>query len=690
MLRLMAQYKRSQNAILLGIIVILAIGMIIAYGTPARSLFASATATGKVVEPPSDTEVVASVDGRVITVKEYADGIERFLAMYKMYGQNSPDSQLPKSVRDLRARGTDKELLRSLIREKVVEIEAERLGLTATDEEVRQRIREQFTQDGKWIGYEKFRRQIERSGQTVIEYEKSLRDSITEEKLKNFITGGIQISAQDIEQDYKNSNTKLDLGFVIINDVDFLKTVTPPTDAEIRAYFDSHKELFRVTGEQRKIRYLYVNQEKAGITIPVSDEDLRKEYNPDNQIKNIRVQEIVLNVLAEKDEPTVKTKALELISRARGNGADKPGEDFAKLAQGNSQDTATATKGGDLGLVERSSVKSGDALEEAFKMKVGEVSEPIRRGNQYFIFKVTERNSKTFEEAKEGLLASVRNRLSYKKASEIADKAEELLVKSRDVNKTAAEVAKMLTTKDSVVNPADVIRETPYFVPGDELPEIGSNPSFEETTGLLTQKGEVGTKVGVRGGFAIPQLAENVRKGGDPIFEEVKDKAAERAKKDKMLQMAYDQAVKLIAEAKTADALKATAEKMSLKYLDTKEATIATSLDGKTYAAAYPSAAKLKVGELVPVPLYSSFDSKFISVAVVGVTSRKDADLTQLASQTKSIEERLRSTRANNLFDAYVDNFKKRMKDAGRLKVEKEVVERLLTSMAANEASGNQ
>lgn len=679
MLQVLSRYRRSQNTILLVVTAVLVLGMVAAYSLPSKSLFGSGGP--KTAEPVPDNKVIATVDGHDITAKEYVDALNRIVSMYRNFAQQSQqNSGFPMSIRDLRQRGTDKAILQQLIRQKVVEMEATRLGLTCTESELQQRLVEQFNQDGRWIGYDKYKKIIRRQGREPVDFERDLAYSITEEKLRNYITSGIQVSQREVEDDYKRTNTKFELSFVTIPDSNFEKDVPAPTDAEIQAYFDGHKDDFKATKDQRKVRYIYVSQDEAAKTVPVSDEELKKEYDPEKQIKSIRVSQIVLNVLTPKDEETVLAKANDLIQRARGKNGAKP-EDFAALARGNSQDTASAQKDGDLGVVERSAVKSGDPLESAFTVKPGEISEPVRRGDRFYIFKVTDRTSKTFEEAKPGLLALVRNRLSYSKASQIADEAVAELAKSKNFEETAKKISAKLNLK-----PEDVKRETPFFVPGDDLKDIGSNPSFEEKTNVLTAAGEVGEKVGVRGGFAIPQLVE-IRKPGDPVLADVKEKVIAKVKKEKAATMAFEKAKELIAKAKDAAGLKAAAEEMKLKIEEAKDFGNSALLGGRQYPAAFYNIDKAKVGELVPVPLYSSRDSVAVSVAVVAVAKRTDADLTKLNDQVKSIQERLRGDRANTMFETYIDGVKRRLKDEKRLRIDDGLVERVLITASQSDLS---
>ncbi len=67
------------------------------------------------------------------------------------------------------------------------------------------------------------------------------------------------------------------------------------------------------------------------------------------------------------------------------------GADFATLAKAESDDAASAVKGGDLGTF-----KHGQMVapfdQAAFSVPVGEVSEPVRLRFGYHIIKITSRN----------------------------------------------------------------------------------------------------------------------------------------------------------------------------------------------------------------------------------------------------------------------------------------------------------
>lgn len=90
------------------------------------------------------------------------------------------------------------------------------------------------------------------------------------------------------------------------------------------------------------------------------------------------------------------------------------GEDFAKVANEVSEDVATKNRGGDMGLVAKDDRRFaargyGPLLDEAFKMKVGEIKGPIKTEKGYHIITVTRGiEQEPFEDAERAVLFKIR------------------------------------------------------------------------------------------------------------------------------------------------------------------------------------------------------------------------------------------------------------------------------------------
>ncbi len=160
---------------------------------------------------------------------------------------------------------------------------------------------------------------------------------------------------------------------------------------------------------------------KAGLKI--ADDELRDYYSRMRQrwevAPQVRTSHILIKTDALAGTAVAKVKADELYSKAKG------GADFAKLANENSQDDASAKKGGDLGYI-----KKGDMVPQfeqaAFNMKVGEISEPVLSQFGWHVIKVEGKKAgfePTFENSKTKALDELKTEKARKLAQAQALKA---------------------------------------------------------------------------------------------------------------------------------------------------------------------------------------------------------------------------------------------------------------------------
>lgn len=130
----------------------------------------------------------------------------------------------------------------------------------------------------------------------------------------------------------------------------------PETDADIEQYLKDHQEEFK------RVRHILISTEPPAPSLPgaASDEPEKKALT--------------------KDE--ARQKAQSILDRIRN------GEDFATLAQENSDDPGSKEKGGDLGLVTQEDPLVPEFKTAAFALKPGEISELVETQFGIHIIKV--------------------------------------------------------------------------------------------------------------------------------------------------------------------------------------------------------------------------------------------------------------------------------------------------------------
>jgi len=135
--------------------------------------------------------------------------------------------------------------VQQLIQQAEIVYESERLGLKVSDREVRDELqngpeKQVFYPDNKWIGADKYRELLQQNGLTVEDFERNLRTRLLGRKLIGVITANATVPDSDVEQAYKDRNTKVKFQYAILKLEDISKTIKP-TDLELKAYFDANQ-----------------------------------------------------------------------------------------------------------------------------------------------------------------------------------------------------------------------------------------------------------------------------------------------------------------------------------------------------------------------------------------------------------------------------------------------------------------
>ncbi|HEX8097666.1 MAG TPA: SurA N-terminal domain-containing protein, partial [Pyrinomonadaceae bacterium] len=260
MLRLFSRMERTRSLVIIGFAVMMAVSLVIFYA-PGRNR------AGANADPTRNTEVVAKVNGDQITVADIAIQKE---SMQKRFGGQLSLAQIG---------FTDKRFLDDLIKRRVMTQEAVRLGLGASDGELRDHLVKEFKDpsSGQFIGFDRYKEIVTQNYGDIERFEREIRDGIAAKKLEAFVTAGVRVSEEEVQDDFKRRNTKFDVVYVPVS-ADKLAQKIQASDEDLRAYYEQHKTDYRILEQQKKIRYLFIDQEKAGEKIQVSDEDLRKEF----------------------------------------------------------------------------------------------------------------------------------------------------------------------------------------------------------------------------------------------------------------------------------------------------------------------------------------------------------------------------------------------------------------------------
>ena len=646
MLKQLGRLERTRNIVILGFAILMAVSLVIFYA-PGRS-------AGN-VDPSRNTETVAKVGSNSISVAD----LSRERQKYAQYGPQ------------LMAQFGNRAVLEGLISRYVMLAEAERLGLSASDAEVADRIRSQYKDSSGKIDMERFNKQVlERYGDHK-KFEDETRALISQQKLQAFLNASVNVSDEEIEEEYRRRYTTFDVSYISLTE-DKLAEKIQPSDEELRSYFESHKTDYRFLEEQRKVRYIFINNEKAASKLQISEAELKKEYDelkPPYKEAGFKIQQIFLKVARKDLDAQVEQKAKDLIVKLRGPDGKVTEAAFAEAAKGQSEDPTTAKNNGFLlKPYKKNPNKVNSLYDRVADMEVGDMSDvPIKYDNNYYILRRGESVPKTFAEAKPELLVSLRNRRGYGIAFQLAQKVQNRLKEVKDPQKVAQEFA-----AEANMTPAEMVRETAYVKPGDDLPNVGTNQQFEAAIGALNNPNDVGEVTGIKDGFGIPMLVDK-KEPRIPEFDEVKTKVAEAVKAQRAKEQIEQKAKDLIAGLTGPGDLKAAGERegfdSGLEEGYKRESTLGKAGVSEIYDNAIYN---MKEGEITKTPL--RVDDKWV---ILGLVKRDNANMAAFSADRDRIKGTMLRKRQAQVFEDYITAAQERMKREGKIKIYNDVLVRL-------------
>ena len=586
-------------------------------------------------------DVVAKVGDQTVTLADVTQQLNEI----------RQHNQIPRQLEALYAN----QILKQLVFQKEIEYEAKRLGITVTDKERADRIRQflpaAFNGD-TFVGMDAYSREVQQRFQmTVPVFEELIRSGLVEEKFRRLITDGVSASPEEIQNEFRFANEKIKIDYVLLKPEELASKINP-TDEEIRKFYDQNKAKYMVP-EKRVVRYALSDVAKIRQNTVVSDDDLKAVYQQNiqqYQVPNrVHAEHILLTTVGKTDAEVaeIKTKALDILAQARKKGAN-----FEDLAKKYSEDPGSKTKGGDLGwLVQGQTVPEFEKA--AFTLPKGEISDLIKTQYGFHIIKVLDKetaHTKTFDEVKDTLRTPLLLQKADAQENAIADK---MSAEIRQSNK--------VTLDESAQKYHLEISETRPVSPTDPLLELGNGQDLKEEISRL-RLGELSLPLHTDRGFVVLSLKQ-VIPAHQGSLEEVRDKLIADLRQQKSVQLAQTDADELAKRVKAGEKFDLAAKALGLdpKTSDpfARNGTIPGVASGKQLSAAF----FLKPGD-VGGP--SSIGENRM---VYQMVEKTEPDPAEFEKQKKTITDNLLQQKRNLAFDAFRTSLEERLKQEGKLRL---------------------
>jgi peptidyl-prolyl cis-trans isomerase D len=583
------------------------------------------------------TDTVAVVDGRPIRADEFRRTYQSQLQAYRAaYGGNMSE-QLLKQL------GVEQQILQQMVDERAALAEADRLGVTVSNEEVAQRIFAipAFQEKGAFIGSQRYQQLLasQRPPLSTSQFEESVRRSLTAEKLRAAVTEWLSISDAELEQEYRRRNDKVKLAVVSFTSDSYRANVTA-TDAEVASHFEANKESFKIP-EKRKVKYVLIDVDALRAKLTVPTPDVERAYNEGieqySTPEQVRASHILLKTEG-KDDAVVKARAEDVLKQAKGAA------DFAELAKKFSEDDSNAGKGGDLDYFGRGRmVPEFDQV--VFAMEPGQVSDLVKTQYGYHVIKLIEKKPGTtrpLEEVRQQITDQLAFERAQAQAADLAARLAQQIKKPADLDTVAK--AQGLT-----------VQETGFFAKDEPILGVGSAPEMTARA-FEMDPGEVSSVLRTGRGYVI----ETVTAKQDPYvpkLDEVKERVRDEIIKQRAQDMAKQKAAELAAKLQGAPdfdrAAKAAGVEAKTTELITRDSPIP---DLGAAPDVLEAAFKLPQGA-TSEPITTSNGT-----VIFKVIEKQEATPTDITSNKDTFRKELLTDRRNRFFAAYMGKAKQKMK----------------------------
>ena len=185
-------------------------------------------------------------------------------------------------------RDSEEPVAKMVWRQMALFIQAEKMGIFVTKEELAQEVRNFFPVDPRvFEDKEGFRRMIGSAFHlTEHQFEKTIKEYLLSRKLLYLLKNSVKITRDEALQRYMKENEKVKIKYAALNARDFVSHVKVEED-EIKSFYDKHSDAFPNVIEGRwgykepeKVKIEYVITRNAAVEreINITDEAMRNYY----------------------------------------------------------------------------------------------------------------------------------------------------------------------------------------------------------------------------------------------------------------------------------------------------------------------------------------------------------------------------------------------------------------------------
>jgi len=230
----------------------------------------------------SKSDVIGSVNGKEVNYRMFSELVRRTVENRKNQQNSDVDSETERQIRS--------QVWSQIVDEFLFEQEINRLGITVTDQEIRDIIAgpnppdflvQQFKDSTGTFRRDAYQYAMTdpQNKQAWIQVEEGIRQEQKRLKLQSLLLATTIVSESEIKQRFIDNNVTLDANYVL-SDINRLvpDSAVTVTDDDLERQYEAHPADFRAKAA-RKVKYVFFNQSASSEDSAAIEQDLKEYLN---------------------------------------------------------------------------------------------------------------------------------------------------------------------------------------------------------------------------------------------------------------------------------------------------------------------------------------------------------------------------------------------------------------------------
>ena len=385
---------------------------------------------GNMNQTPLEQDVVITVNDKEITLVDYREEYtNQLLQFQEVFGDEIPES-LEFTIQES---ATENLIMKTLLNDYV-----DAQGYRVSPEYVAELITTNPNfQLGEGFNRENYQAILSSQGVSQSKYENDLRIELQINQLRRGLIESSFITPSEFRRFVELQMEERDGQYLLIPSSKFTDQVS--LDKEVVSTFYTENITSFMTEEEIDVEFLSIDTEEIAQSIEFSPLDVEQYYKENIERFRSNEERKSSHILISFDDEVIEDAALEqskdILLRIKG------GESFEELAQEFSDDSGSATNGGDLGWAEPGLFVS-EFDQVLYALEIGEISDPVKTQFGYHIIRlddVKEGRKKEFAEIEEELTEEYSQLLAEDRLYDLAEQLDDLALQAYNELDTVAD-----------------------------------------------------------------------------------------------------------------------------------------------------------------------------------------------------------------------------------------------------------